>query len=473
VPEKPTARSDRPERRPRIIAGRYERGSLIARGGMASVYKARHLKLNRIVALKVLTPPPDAEESHAFEERFRREGETLAQLDHPNIVTLYDFDQVPETGDFYLAMEFIDGPRFSDLVKDGPLEPRRTVELILQVCRGLRYAHRRGVVHRDLKPSNLLIRTLDDGSEQVKVVDFGLVKLQKDDQSITRTGLILGSPHCMSPEQVRGQPVDHRADIYAIGVLLFRSLIGRYPFHGSNSAATMIAHLNTPIPQFSSVAPDHVVPQALEDVVRKCLAKTPEARFADTQELMDALGASVGMTADAYRSVTMSHHTLRAPTEEAQSPALAAAAPQVVQPAEGPRMMWLALAAIVLVMLLLGTLGVGAVLGGLLTPTIGNPAPTVAPAPVEVPVATPAPVAPSTGPAPAPVPAPPPPAGEAEAAPEPRPAPRPEAAAAPAPAPAPAARPAPAPEPAAAPEPAGTEEETPDGYMGMPDDLFE
>ena len=429
--EKPTARSGRPERRPRIIAGRYERGSLIARGGMASVYKARHLKLNRVVALKVLTPPPDADEAHAFEERFQREGETLAQLDHPNIVTLYDFDQVPETGDFYLAMEYIDGPRFSDLVKDGPLEHRRAVTLILQVCRGLRYAHRRGVVHRDLKPSNLLIRTLDDGTEQVKVVDFGLVKLQKDDQSITRTGLILGSPHCMSPEQVRGQPVDHRADIYAIGVLLFRTLTGRYPFHGANSAATMIAHLNTPIPDFDSVVPDHDIPPALEDVVRKCLAKTPEDRFADAQALMDALATSVGLSTDAFRSMSVSAPGLPAAhsddTTAALTPTPSVSAPTLVRPQEpsSTRWLWYVAAGGALMVLLLGTLGIGAVLGGLLVPGEGTETPTPAPAvavPAPAPAPAPAPVAaPEPVPAPAPAPAPAPePAGAAEPAPAPQ-----------------------------------------------------
>lgn len=438
---------------------------------MAAVYKARHLKMNRIVALKVLTPPADSEDTHAFEARFQREGKTLAQLDHPNIVTLYDFDQVPETGEFYLAMEYIDGPRFSDLVKKRPLKPLRAVQLILQVCRGLRYAHRKGVVHRDLKPSNILIRTLDDGSEQVKVVDFGLVKLQKDDQSITRTGLVLGSPHCMSPEQVRGQPVDHRADIYAIGVLLFRVLAGSYPFHGTNSAATMIAHLNTPIPEFDAVAPGHHVPKALEETVRTCLAKAPHDRFPDVQALMDALAASVDLPPDALHSVSVSRPDLETSAGEPSHTVSLVAPSAVARRRDGyaSRALWIVLAGLFLLVLLLGTLGIGAILGGLIGTSASSLSRTPAPpAEVETELPSPSPEAPASTDEPT---------GEADEGPAPDEQPRVLDTAVPSPAPEAAPTPAPTPRPPASPPaprvPEETEEETPDGYMGMPDDLFD
>ena len=237
--QQPTAGRPNEPRGGSIIADRYQVDRLIARGGMAAVYLAQHIKLNRAIALKILSPPPDAEDPSSFEERFRLEAETLAQLDHPNIVTLHDYGET-EDGRFFLAMEYVEGPRLSDLLREGPLPVDRALRLIIQVCAGLRYSHKKGVVHRDLKPSNLLIRTREDGEEQVKVVDFGLVKLTEADQSITRAGLILGSPHCMAPEQVKGLRVDVRTDIYAVGILLFRSLTGQYPFHGPNSAATMI-----------------------------------------------------------------------------------------------------------------------------------------------------------------------------------------------------------------------------------------
>ena len=286
-----------------VVAGRYQVDKLIARGGMATVYLAHQVGLNRPVALKVLAPPPDADDAAAFEERFHLEARSLASLNHANIVTVYDFGETDD-GRYYLAMEFVDGPKFSDLLRDGPMPMERAIPLIMQVCTGLRYAHKRHVVHRDLKPSNILVAELDDGEPQVKLVDFGLVKLTVDDQSITRAGLILGSPHCMAPEQVRGVEVDQRADVYAVGVLLFRTLTGHYPFHGPNSAATMIAHLNEPVPTFFSVAPHIVVAEGLEDIVRRCLAKNPRDRFANMRELMEALAGCMNFVADPYRSIS-------------------------------------------------------------------------------------------------------------------------------------------------------------------------
>lgn len=298
-----------------VIADRYQVDRLIARGGMAAVYLAHHVKLNRPVALKILSPPPDAEDPESFEERFRLEAETLASLDHPNIVILHDFGETQD-GRFFLAMEFVDGPRLSDLLRDGPLPVERALNLIIQVAAGLRYAHKRGVVHRDLKPSNLLVRSKDNGEEQLKVVDFGLVKLTETDQSITRAGLILGSPHCMAPEQIKGLDVDHRTDIYATGILLFRTLTGQYPFHGPNSAATMIAHLNQPVPTFFSVAPDLVVPAGLEEIVRKCLEKKAEERFPDMQSLMNEMAGCMNIPPEQFKSVSQTNSTIQRSTVE-------------------------------------------------------------------------------------------------------------------------------------------------------------
>ncbi|MEM6931733.1 MAG: serine/threonine-protein kinase, partial [Myxococcota bacterium] len=215
------------------------------------------------------------------------------------------------SGQFFLAMEFIDGPRLSDMLKKGPMHPQELLPLMIQVCMGLRYAHRRGAVHRDLKPSNLLVKRGDDGEQHVKIVDFGLVKLTDDDQTITRTGLILGSPHCMAPEQVRGVEVDHRADIYAIGVLLFRCLTGEYPFHGANSAATMIAHVNEAAPRMRQVAPGLDLPDGLEDVVEICLQKNPANRFQSMADLIDHLAVSMDVSPDAFRSMSQTHSSIR------------------------------------------------------------------------------------------------------------------------------------------------------------------
>ena len=289
----PTAASGGP-----IVAGRYRVERLIARGGMAAVFLAEHIALRRRVALKILHPPPDTEETGNYAQRFRLEAETLATLDHPNIVTLYDYGEA-EDGRFYLAMEYIDGPRYTDILAQGAIDADRTIQLILQVCAALRYAHKRGVIHRDLKPSNLLIRNDPEVGERVKVVDFGLVKVTEIEVSLTREGLVLGSPHCMAPEQVRGSTtIDARADIYAIGILLFRSLTGAYPFHAATSTATMVAHLNEPIPTFASVAPQLNISPRLEPIVRKCLAKAPGDRYADVGALMEDLARASGYSPD-------------------------------------------------------------------------------------------------------------------------------------------------------------------------------
>ncbi|NOY26523.1 MAG: protein kinase [Oligoflexia bacterium] len=283
---------------------------MIARGGMGAVYLAQQLNLGRPVALKIMTPPPDGDEGQTFEERFRLEAETLAALHHPNIVTVYDYGPT-EDGRYYLAMEYVDGPRFTDLIRGGPLAAGRAVRLMLQVCDALRYAHKHGVVHRDLKPSNLLVR-IEDGVEVVQVVDFGLVKVAEADQSLTRSGLVLGSPHCMAPEQVRGEEIDHRADLYAIGILLFRALTGSWPFHGETVAATMIAHVHEPRPTFFSIAPDLMVPDGLEDIVQKCMRRDPADRYADAAELIDALTTCLDIPEDQFLTVSTYHGGLGA-----------------------------------------------------------------------------------------------------------------------------------------------------------------
>jgi len=271
-----------------MISDKYRIERRLARGGQASVYLASQLPLNRPVALKILAPPSGEvteEESSAFEQRFLLEARTLAALDHPNIVTVFDYG---ETGDgrFYLAMEYIDGQRFLDLLRGGRLTPGRAVDLAMQICRALRYAHKHGVVHRDIKNSNVLVRMDDNGKEQVKVVDFGLVKLARVDTSITQTGMILGSPHFMSPEQATGEGVDHRVDIYATGVLMYCGLVGEYPFDGPHATAIITAHMTRTAPRFSAASPEAEIPEGLEAIVFKCLEKRPHDRYPSMEALI-------------------------------------------------------------------------------------------------------------------------------------------------------------------------------------------
>lgn len=447
-----------------VVGGRYRVERLIARGGMGTVYLARQLELNRMVALKVLTPGSESDDGGSFEERFRLEAETLGNLSHPHIVTLYDYGETAD-GRFFLALEYIEGPRFTDILRGGPMDPKRTISLILQVCRALRYAHKRGVVHRDLKPSNLLIGRDDDGAEHVKVVDFGLVKVLEDDQSLTRAGLILGSPHCMSPEQIRGADIDHRADLYAIGILLFRALTGKWPFHGESSTATMIAHINNPVPAFAAVAPDQRFPPGLEAAVRRCLEKDVERRFADVGALMIELSACFpSMSGDAGASIneaspqaSTGSGSVELSRVDAPSVVAAGLEPTVPLRAEPERSPWgMVVAGALVVLVLAVAVCAGAYGVGFLGPAESPVAePTLAPPPVE---AEPAPVE-VAPPVEAPPPEPPLPA-PAEAA---KPAPAKAAKAAKSP---PAAKTAEPPKKKAEPAP-----EAPTGYAGLPEDL--
>ena len=258
---------------------------------MSTVYLATHTTLKRSVALKLLTSDPFGT-GHArdFEERFRIEAETLAGLDHPNIVTIYDYGETDD-GQFYLVMEHIDGPRCTELLRHGGLSPRRALNLVMQVGSALSYAHDKGMVHRDIKPSNIL---LHKDSDRVKVVDFGLVQLQDADAALSHMGFILGSPHFMAPEQAEGLEVDSRADIYAVGVLLFTALTGRYPFHGPDAASTLAAHIRDPIPPLRAARPDLQAPAILDQVVAGCLAKLPEQRYQSMHHVLTDLARALG-----------------------------------------------------------------------------------------------------------------------------------------------------------------------------------
>ena len=256
---------------------------------MGTVYEAEQVPLGRKVAIKILHEPPNNNDSAGFERRFFLEASTLARLSHPHTVTLHDYGQT-QTGTFYLVMEFVRGRTLSRLLQaEGPLSAERTIRLMLQVARALKHAHRHGVIHRDLKPGNLLIAK-EDGDEHIKVVDFGLVKLTEGDQSITMTGMILGSPHCMAPEQVQGDDVDERCDIYALGILIHRCIVGEYPFHGQTTTATMIAHINQPVPSLADRG--HLeLPDGLDELMQRCLQKDPKARFPDMGAVIKALAA--------------------------------------------------------------------------------------------------------------------------------------------------------------------------------------
>src|SRR5271155_591138 len=232
----------------RVLSGRYELSHLVARGGMAEVYRARVQLLARPVALKVLFPELSADRS--FVERFRREAQAAANLSHPNIVPVFDWGESEHT--YFIVMEYVDGEPLSSIIRtEGPLEPSQAASISADIAKALSYAHRHGVVHRDIKPGNVLITA--DG--QVKVTDFGIARAIGADEQITQTGLVMGTATYFSPEQAQGLEVDGRSDIYSLGVVLYEMLTGRPPFAGESPVSIAYQHVREQAPTPRSINP--------------------------------------------------------------------------------------------------------------------------------------------------------------------------------------------------------------------------
>jgi serine/threonine-protein kinase len=261
---------------PRVFSGRYELNHLIARGGMAEVYRAHDRLLNRPVALKVLFPELSIDRS--FVERFRREAQAAANLSHPNIVPVFDWGE--DSGTYFIVMEFVDGRPLSSILKTaGPLAADRTAEIAAPVAAALGYAHKHGVVHRDVKPGNVLIT--DDG--QVKVTDFGIARAVNTEESLTQTGAVMGTATYFSPEQAEGMGVDSRTDIYSLGVVLFEMVTGRPPFLGDTPVAVASKHVRDHPPSPRELNPS--IPPTFEAIILKAMDKNPDFRYATSEEL--------------------------------------------------------------------------------------------------------------------------------------------------------------------------------------------
>jgi serine/threonine-protein kinase len=257
--------------------GRYVIQSELGRGAMGVVYKALDSVLERPVAVKTVNITLEREHADKYEKRFYQEARAAGSLNHPNIVTIHD---VGKAGDVvFMAMEYIEGVELRTLIGEGrALRVPQAVSIAAQVAEGLAYAHQRGVVHRDVKPANIMV--LANGP--VKITDFGIARM-RGSGDLTQTGMLLGSPKYMSPEQVIGKRADHRSDVFSLGVILYEMLCGVAPFNGENVTALMYQIVNFVPPSPSSV--NEAVPEMLDYIVAKMIAKPLEERYADAADL--------------------------------------------------------------------------------------------------------------------------------------------------------------------------------------------
>jgi eukaryotic-like serine/threonine-protein kinase len=266
---------------PRLLGGRYELDGIVGRGGMAEVFRARDIRLDRIVAVKTLRD--DLARDQTFQARFRREAQSAASLNHPSIVAVYDTgeDMVGHTPVPYIVMEYVDGRTLRDLLRDDRrLLPERALEITDGVLRALDYSHRNGIVHRDIKPGNVMLTRAGD----IKVMDFGIARAVSDAQAtMTQTAQVIGTAQYLSPEQARGERVDARSDLYSTGCLLYELLIGRPPFTGDSPVAIAYQHVReNPIPP-SRLDPE--IPPWADAIVLKAMAKSPADRYQSAGEM--------------------------------------------------------------------------------------------------------------------------------------------------------------------------------------------
>ncbi|MBN2305342.1 MAG: serine/threonine protein kinase, partial [Anaerolineae bacterium] len=304
--------------------GNYTIISRLGRGGMATVYRARQVNMQRDVALKVMSD--ELADDPQFIQRFEREAQFIAKLEHPRILPVHDFGHEDDV--IYLVMRLIEGDSLYDRLLEGPLSLATAARYTNQIAEALDYAHMQGVIHRDLKPNNVLLDELDN----VYLMDFGLAKLIASSTHLTQTGAVLGTPQYMAPEQWRGEPVDARTDIYALGVILYEMLVGRTPFESDTPYTLMYKHINDAPPPPREVQPD--LPETVSEVILKALAKDRNARYSAAGELARAL-TTVVQAADIEGADGLVAPPLVVIPESAPEPAAEAPHPPAPSPLDG------------------------------------------------------------------------------------------------------------------------------------------
>lgn len=275
-----------------VLEGRYSILARLGEGAMSTVYKAQHRVTGRVAAVKVLRRGLSMDS--ASTKRFEREAKAISSLSHPNLITVHDFGTTGG-GQPYQVIEYLEGRSLAEVISAGPLAPERAVAIFRQICDAIQHAHSKGIIHRDLKPENIMLITHDGRPDFVKVVDFGIVKLTEESQiasqRLTATGEVWGSPLYASPEQCMGKELDHRSDIYSLGLVLYEALTGKPAVSGKNIGQIAMKHVRDKPPPFDASYPDHRIPALLQEITMRSLEKDPDRRFQSMAKMGAALAA--------------------------------------------------------------------------------------------------------------------------------------------------------------------------------------
>ena len=317
-----------------LIADRYRVISKLGQGGMGQVYLAEHVRMGRKSALKIMNPGMAQDPDSV--NRFNREAANASRIAHPNVAAVYDFGETAD-GLLFLAMEYVDGVPLSAIIeREGALTLRRGATIASQVGEALRIAHRLGIVHRDLKPDNIMVTKDLDGNELVKVVDFGIAKaMQNEAQKVTRTGLSIGTPEYMSPEQLASENVDGRSDIYSLGLVTFAMFTGQLPFPAVTTRETLVARLVDRPARLAAVRPDIAWPSEMQAVMDKVLASNAPERYQDASEFARDLVASLETSAHGATAAAAGAATQVGNLQSGRDSMVSAAAPLTVPATAG------------------------------------------------------------------------------------------------------------------------------------------